>query len=213
MKLSLIIPVYNKKPFLKRCFNSIASQINESVEVVVIDDRSTDGSSKICDEYEDKGFKVIIAGAGMAAHLPGMCAAIFPMPVIGIPISTKNTGGVDALWSTVQMPSGIPVATVAIDGAANAALLAIQMLAITDAELAKKLDELSLPYVLVLESSDKKLAETVIASTANKSAEILVIDSMQSVTKKIIEGGNYEKIYSFVFGIYFFGSAYRLPCG
>ena len=66
---------------------------------------------------EEKGFKVIIAGAGMAAHLPGMCAAIFPMPVIGIPMHTTSLGGRDSLYSIVQMPSGIPVATVAINGA------------------------------------------------------------------------------------------------
>ena len=65
---------------------------------------------------EGKGIKVIIAGAGMAAHLPGMCAALFPMPVIGIPMSGKNLEGMDALYSIVQMPPGIPVATVAIDG-------------------------------------------------------------------------------------------------
>ena len=65
---------------------------------------------------EEKGFKVIIAGAGMAAHLPGMCAAIFPMPVIGIPMHTTSLGGRDSLYSIVQMPSGIPVATVAING-------------------------------------------------------------------------------------------------
>ena len=69
---------------------------------------------------EEKGFKVIIAGAGMAAHLPGMCAAIFPMPVIGIPMHTTSLGGRDSLYSIVQMPSGIPVATVAINGGANA---------------------------------------------------------------------------------------------
>ena len=87
------------------------------------------------------GFGVIIAAAGMAAHLAGAVAANTVLPVIGIPISTKNTGGVDALWSTVQMPSGIPVATVAIDGAANAAMLAIEMLALSDAKLTKKLVE------------------------------------------------------------------------
>ena len=88
---------------------------------------------------EAKGFKVIIAGAGMAAHLPGMCAAIFPMPVIGVPIHTKSLGGVDSLYSIVQMPSGIPVATVAINGAANAAILAAKMLSISDKELREKL--------------------------------------------------------------------------
>lgn len=86
------------------------------------------------------GFGAIIAAAGMAAHLAGAIAANTTLPVIGIPVSSKNLGGMEALLATVQMPSGIPVATVAIDGAANAALLAIQMLAINDASLAEKLD-------------------------------------------------------------------------
>ena len=86
-----------------------------------------------------RGFGVIIAAAGMAAHLAGAIAANTVLPVIGIPISCKNTGGVDALWSTVQMPSGIPVATVAIDGAANAAHLAAQILALSDSALSEKL--------------------------------------------------------------------------
>lgn len=90
---------------------------------------------------EEKGFKIIIAGAGMAAHLPGMCAAIFPMPVIGIPMHTTSLGGRDSLYSIVQMPSGIPVATVAINGGANAALLAVRMLAISDEGLLKKLKD------------------------------------------------------------------------
>lgn len=88
---------------------------------------------------EEKGFKVIIAGAGGAAHLPGMAAAIFPLPVIGVPIHTKTLNGVDSLYSIVQMPSGIPVATVAIDGGANAGILAVKILAASDPELLAKL--------------------------------------------------------------------------
>jgi len=90
---------------------------------------------------EKKGFKVIIAGAGMAAHLPGMCAAIFPMPVIGIPMHTTSLGGKDSLYSIVQMPAGIPVATVAINGGANAGILAVKMLAIADEALLLKIKE------------------------------------------------------------------------
>ena len=90
---------------------------------------------------EEKGFKVIIAGAGMAAHLPGMCAAIFPMPVIGIPMHTTSLGGRDSLYSIVQMPSGIPVATVAINGGANAGILAAKILAVSDPELLGRLNE------------------------------------------------------------------------
>jgi len=80
----------------------------------------------------ERGVKVIIAGAGMAAHLPGMTAAIFPLPVIGVPMHTTSLGGRDSLYSIVQMPSGIPVATVAIGGAVNAALLAAKILAVSD---------------------------------------------------------------------------------
>ena len=90
---------------------------------------------------KEKGFKVIIAGAGGAAHLPGMCAAIFPLPVIGVPIHTKTLSGVDSLYSIVQMPGGIPVATVAINGAQNAGILAAKMLAVSDAEMLKKIED------------------------------------------------------------------------
>ncbi|MBQ4506611.1 MAG: 5-(carboxyamino)imidazole ribonucleotide mutase [Firmicutes bacterium] len=87
----------------------------------------------------ENGFGVIIAAAGMAAHLAGVCASYTTLPVIGIPCKSAALEGIDALLATVQMPSGIPVATVAIDGGTNAAILAAQMLAIEDAELAKKL--------------------------------------------------------------------------
>ena len=92
---------------------------------------------------EEKGIKVIIAGAGKAAHLPGMCAALFPMPVVGIPMKTSDLGGVDSLYSIVQMPSGIPVATVASNGGANAGILAAKILATSDAELLAKLKSYS----------------------------------------------------------------------
>lgn len=92
---------------------------------------------------EEKGIKVIIAGAGGAAHLPGMAAAIFPMPVVGVPIHTKSLGGVDSLYSIVQMPGGIPVATVAINGGLNAGLMAAKILAVSDAQLLGKLKKYS----------------------------------------------------------------------
>ena len=92
---------------------------------------------------EDRGVKVIIAGAGKAAHLPGRCAALFPMPVIGIPMKTSDLGGVDSLYSIVQMPSGIPVATVAINGGQNAGILAAKILAASDPELLAKLKDYS----------------------------------------------------------------------
>ncbi len=89
----------------------------------------------------ENGFGVLIAAAGMAAHLAGAIAANTTLPVIGIPCKSSNLDGMDALLSTVQMPSGIPVATVAINGGANAALLAAQILAVADSELAAKLDK------------------------------------------------------------------------
>ncbi len=105
------------------------------------------------------GFGAIIAAAGMAAHLAGAIAANTTLPVIGIPVQSKNLGGMEALLSTVQMPSGIPVATVAIDGATNAALLAIQILAVEDTELAKKLDAARAAGAKKVLEKNKKIEE------------------------------------------------------
>ena len=110
---------------------------------------------------ESRGLKVIIAGAGMAAHLPGMCAALFPLPVIGVPINTGSLGGTDALYSILQMPPGIPVAAVAIDGGKNAGLLAVKMLAIEDEALRRKLKTYSEDMCRAVQEKDRKLqAET-----------------------------------------------------
>lgn len=106
---------------------------------------------------ESRGYKVIIAGAGKAAHLPGMCAAIFPMPVIGIPMKTSDLGGVDSLYSIVQMPSGIPVATVAINGGQNAGILAAKILATGDEALLQKLKDYSAELKDAVVAKDEKL--------------------------------------------------------
>ena len=108
----------------------------------------------------DRGLKVIIAGAGLAAHLPGMCAAIFPLPVIGVPMHTSSLGGRDSLYSIVQMPGGIPVATVAINGSKNAGLLAVRMLAIGDDKLVEKLREYSAKMSAEVQKTDARLKET-----------------------------------------------------
>ena len=122
----------------------ILEELGISYEMTIISaHREPDVFFEYAKTAEDKGFKVIIAGAGMAAHLPGMCAAIFPMPVIGIPMHTTSLGGRDSLYSIVQMPSGIPVATVAINGGANAGLLAAKILATSDKELLAKLKDYS----------------------------------------------------------------------
>lgn len=108
---------------------------------------------------EAKGIKVIIAGAGKAAHLPGMCAAIFPMPVIGIPMKTSDLGGLDSLYSIVQMPTGIPVATVAINGGANAGILAAKILSVSDPELLERLKAYSEEMKQEVEGKAKRLDE------------------------------------------------------
>ena len=106
-----------------------------------------------------RGVKVIIAGAGKAAHLPGMCAAIFPMPVIGVPMKTSDLGGVDSLYSIVQMPSGIPVATVAIGGGQNAGILAAKILAVSDEGLLNRLKEYAKELKGQVQAKDARLKE------------------------------------------------------
>lgn len=109
---------------------------------------------------EARGIKVIIAGAGMAAHLPGMCAALFALPVIGVPMHTTSLGGRDSLYSIVQMPSGIPVATVAINGGKNAGILAAKILAVSDPDLLRKLKDFSQNMKEEVEAKDARLQET-----------------------------------------------------
>ena len=108
---------------------------------------------------EEKGFKVIIAGAGMAAHLPGMCAAIFPMPVIGIPMHTTSLGGRDSLYSIVQMPTVIPVATFGINGGANAGILAAKILATSDEQLLERLKNYTKELKESVQAKDARLQE------------------------------------------------------
>lgn len=106
---------------------------------------------------ESRGIKVIIAGAGMAAHLPGMCAALFPLPVIGIPMHTTSLGGRDSLYSIVQMPGGIPVATVAINGGKNAGILAAKILAVSDPGLLQKVKDYAENMKEEVEAKDERL--------------------------------------------------------
>ncbi len=138
----------------------ILDQLGITYEMRIISaHREPDEFFEFAKTAEEKGFKVIIAGAGMAAHLPGMCAAIFPLPVIGIPMHTTSLGGRDSLYSIVQMPSGIPVATVAINGGANAGLLAAKILATGDAELLAKLKDYSSSLKAAVVEKDKRLQE------------------------------------------------------
>lgn len=138
----------------------ILTQLGISFEMRIISaHREPDVFFEYARTAEGKGFKVIIAGAGMAAHLPGMCAAIFPMPVIGIPMHTTSLGGRDSLYSIVQMPSGIPVATVAINGGANAGLLAAKILATSDPELLDRLKAYSRELKESVQKKDAHLSE------------------------------------------------------
>ncbi len=127
-------------PVVKKAIDTLES-FNVPFETHIFSaHRTPDEAAKFSRSARNSGFGAIIAAAGMAAHLAGAVAANTTLPVIGIPIKSNNLGGIDALLSTVQMPSGIPVATVAIDGAVNAALLCIEILSVSDDTLAEKLD-------------------------------------------------------------------------
>ncbi len=138
-KVAIIMGSDSDLPVVEKAINML-KELEVPYEVHVYSAHRTPEQAKdFSASARENGFGVIIAAAGMAAHLAGAIAANTTLPVIGIPIKSANLGGMEALLSTVQMPSGIPVATVAIDGAANAALLAAEMIAIEDEKLADKL--------------------------------------------------------------------------
>jgi len=138
-KVAIIMGSDSDLPVVEKAIDTL-KEYGVPYEVHVYSAHRTPVQAKEFSESAIKnGFGVIIAAAGKAAHLAGAIAANTTLPVIGIPIKSSTLDGIDALLSTVQMPAGIPVATVAIDGAVNAALLSIQILAVSDAELAKKL--------------------------------------------------------------------------
>ena len=140
-KIGIIMGSDSDLPIVEKAINTL-KEFEVPFEVHVYSAHRTPVEAKeFSANARSNGFGAIIAAAGMAAHLAGAVAANTTLPVIGIPVKSKNLDGMDALLSTVMMPSGIPVATVAIDGAANAALLAIQILAVEDASLAAKLDK------------------------------------------------------------------------
>ena len=140
-KIGIIMGSDSDLPIVSKAINTL-KEFGVPYEVHVFSAHRTPAEAKdFSVNARQNGFGAIIAAAGMAAHLAGAIAANTTIPVIGIPIKSGHLNGIDALLSTVQMPSGIPVATVAIDGAVNAALLCIQILSVTDAELAAKLDD------------------------------------------------------------------------
>lgn len=134
-KVGILMGSDSDLPIMKKAAEMLEKFGIEYEMTIISAHRMPDVFVDYATKAEERGIEVIIAGAGGAAHLPGMCAALFDLPVIGIPIHTKSLGGVDSLYSIVQMPSGIPVATVAIDGAANAAILAAKILSVYDKDL------------------------------------------------------------------------------
>ena len=158
-KVGIVMGSDSDMPIMAKAAD-ILEELGISYEITIISaHREPDVFFEYANSAEEKGFKVIIAGAGMAAHLPGMCAAIFPMPVIGIPMHTTSLGGVDSLYSIVQMPSGIPVATVAINGGANAGILAAKILATSDKELLDKLKAYTKSLKESVQKKDARLQE------------------------------------------------------
>ena len=158
-KVGIVMGSDSDMPIMKKAAD-VLEQLGVEFEMTIISaHREPDVFFEYAKTAEEKGFKVIIAGAGMAAHLPGMCAAIFPMPVIGIPMHTTSLGGRDSLYSIVQMPSGIPVATVAINGGANAGLLAAKILATSDEALLGRLKAYSEKMKSQVEAKDARLKE------------------------------------------------------
>lgn len=139
-KVGIVMGSDSDLPVVRKAVDTLAS-FGVPYEVHIFSaHRTPEEASVFASEARKNGFGAIIAAAGMAAHLAGALAARTTLPVIGIPCSSNKLDGLDALLSTVQMPSGIPVATVAVDGAVNAALIAIQILGVIDADLAAKLD-------------------------------------------------------------------------
>ena len=158
-KVGIVMGSDSDMPVMKKAAE-VLEQLGVEFEMTIISaHREPDVFFEYAKSAESKGFKVIIAGAGMAAHLPGMCAAIFPMPVIGIPMHTTSLGGRDSLYSIVQMPSGIPVATVAIGGGVNAGRLAAKILATSDPELLSRLKAYSEGLKEQVEKKAERLAE------------------------------------------------------
>ncbi|MCR5720419.1 MAG: 5-(carboxyamino)imidazole ribonucleotide mutase [Lachnospiraceae bacterium] len=159
MKVSIVMGSDSDMPVMAKAAD-ILEEFGIPYEMNIISaHREPDTFFEYAKGAEDRGVKVIIAGAGMAAHLPGMCAALFTLPVIGIPMHTTSLGGRDSLYSIVQMPSGIPVATVAINGGTNAGLLAVKMLAVADESLNKKLKEYTKNMKEQVEKKDALLKE------------------------------------------------------
>ncbi len=166
-KVGIVMGSDSDMPVMKKAAE-VLEELGVEVDMRIISaHREPDIFFEYAQSAEERGYKVIIAGAGKAAHLPGMCAALFQLPVIGIPMKTSDLGGVDSLYSIVQMPSGIPVATVAINGGLNAGLLAAQILATGDAVLLERLKAYRERAKKQVVDKDMKLQQTGYANYEN----------------------------------------------
>ncbi|SMC35440.1 5-(carboxyamino)imidazole ribonucleotide mutase [Oscillospiraceae bacterium] len=148
-------------PVMEGCFKILKRFGVEFEAHVASAHRTPDRAIKLAQEAKDNGFKVVIAAAGLAAHLGGVLAANTTLPVIGVPCKGGALNGVDALYATVQMPSGIPVATVAIDGGTNAGILACQILATADEELSSKIAAYKQELADSVDGRDKRLQDKI----------------------------------------------------
>ena len=158
-KVALIMGSDSDLPALRPCIKMLKS-FGIDVEARVISaHRTPDAAATFAKNAKERGFSVIIGAAGKAAHLPGVLAAFTTLPVIGIPIKSSTMDGLDSLLSIVQMPKGIPVATVAIDGGENAAILAAQMIALSNPEVSAKLEEHKLNMLREVGEKDARLQE------------------------------------------------------
>jgi 5-(carboxyamino)imidazole ribonucleotide mutase len=140
-KVAVLMGSANDQPKMAPALETLASFEVEATEHVMSAHRTPAKVAAFASSAREEGYGVIICGAGMAAHLAGAVAAQTSLPVIGVPLSGGAIGGIDALYATVQMPRGVPVATVAVDGSANAAILAVEILAVSDDKLVERLAE------------------------------------------------------------------------
>lgn len=162
-KAALVMGSDSDYPVMKDCIKTLKDFGVETEVLVCSAHRTPDKAARFASEAEADGIEVIIAAAGKAAHLPGVLAAYTPLPVIGVPVRSSTMDGLDSLLSIVQMPPGIPVATVAVDSAVNAALLAVQVLSVAHPELREKMRQYKAELVRKVEQRNaevqKKLQE------------------------------------------------------
>ena len=160
VRVGIVMGSDSDMPVMRKAADTLKSLDVDFEMRIISAHREPDEFFRYAKSAKERGLKVIIAGAGMAAHLPGMMVAVFPLPVVGIPMHTTSLGGRDSLYSIVQMPSGIPVATVAIGGGVNAALLAARILAVADEDLLNRLEAYSEKLREQVEAKDLRLQET-----------------------------------------------------